>query len=162
MIAPNSLQVEEQYHPSTTDDKNIDTSLVLDILDFDIVPYPLSPTEGEIRDRANITERFWDVWSTPSNYFRPIDDASTLSSQQMDEDDDLSIASNEFISSEMDDDGHDLSIASNEFISTDIFSQTTVLQQHSANADDNGIHFVNLIGLEAEDLPDQDSIKYNK
>jgi hypothetical protein len=156
MITPNSLQVEEQYHPSTTDDKKIDTSFVLDI-DFDIVPYPLSPTEGERQDRAILTKQFWDVWSTSSNYFRPIDDASILSSQ-MDEDDDLSIASNEFISySEMDDDDHDLSIASNEFISTDIFSQTMVLQHHSTIADDNGISFVNVIGLEAEDLPDQNS-----
>jgi hypothetical protein len=160
MITSNSLQVEEQYHPSTTNDKNIDASLVLDI-DFDIVPYPLSPTEGERQDRANLTERFWDVWSTPSNYFRPIDDASTLSSHMDYEGDDLSIVSNDFISSKMDDDDHDLSIASNEFISTDIFSQTTVLQQHSTTADDNGISFVNLIGLEAEDLPDQNSKNEN-
>jgi hypothetical protein len=64
----------------------------------------------------------------------------------MDEDDDLSIAPNDFNSSEMDNDDHDLSTASNEFVSTKIFSQTMVLQQHSANANDNGIHFVNVIG----------------
>jgi hypothetical protein len=139
MIPSNSLQVQQCW-PSTTEDKNIEPSWVVE-MDFDIVPYPLSPTEVERQERANITKRFGDAWPTPSYYFRPIDDASTLLS-------------------EMDDDDA-LSIASDEVISIDIFSQTAVLQQ-STTTDDNIISFVNVIGLEAEDHSDQDSKNSNK
>jgi hypothetical protein len=123
----------------TIEDVNIDTSSVVE-MDFDVVPYPISPTEGERQERANITKRFGDAWSTPSYHFRPIDDASTLLSD-MDSDDDLSIASDEVIS-------------------TDIFSQTAVLQCSSIrNTDDNETSFVS---LDAEEVPDQDSKKNSK
>ena len=118
-------------------------------MDFDIVPYPLSPTEGERKERAEITKRFGDAWSDPgpSHYFRPI--VSTMASEmdKNDDDDLVSIAS-----------------STNEVISTvDIFSKTAVLQQSKNGIDDNGkIGFVNVIGLEAEDLPNQDSKKNNK
>ena len=58
--------------------------------------------------------------------------------------------------SELDDDD-DLSIASNEVISVDIFSQTPAVLQQSTSANDKRISLVNVIDLEAEDLPDQGS-----
>ena len=135
MIPSNSLQVQ-QCCPSTTKDKDIEPSWVVE-MDFDIVPYPLSPTERERQERANITKRFGDTWSSPSYFFRPIDDASTMLSE-LDDDDDLSIASNEVIS-------------------VDIFSQTPAVLQQSTSANDKRISLVNVIDLEAEDLPDQGS-----
>jgi hypothetical protein len=146
MVASNSLMVQ-QCCPSMSEDKHIeDVSLVE--MDFDIVPYPISsPTEGERQERANLTKRFGDAWSTPpSNHFRPIDAVVSYSTMScdMDSDDDLSIASNE------------------EVISTDIFSQTTAMLQQTTNTDVYGISFINVVAWSEEDLSDQDSKKENK
>lgn len=134
----NSPKVQQCCLP-TKEDKNGEPSFV--DMDFDLMPYPLSPTDGELQERANLTKRFGNEWSTPSYFFRPIDDGSLCS--EMDNDDDLSISSNEVIS-------------------TDIFSHTVGLQQQRTNyGDDNGISFINMIGLEVEDLLDHDCNKEN-
>jgi hypothetical protein len=178
MIPPSDYLQVQQCCPSTREDKYIDAALGVE-MDFDIVPYPISPTEGERHERANITRRFGEAWSnpspsyyfrperanitkrfgdawsnpSPSYYFRPIDEVSTMSS-------------------EMDNDGDDLSIASNEVSSSDVnreslwyeesFSQTAVLQESTNTDDDDGNSFVGVIGLEAEDLPDQYFKKNNE
>ena len=208
MIPPSDYLQVQQCCPSTREDKYIDAERedkYIDAaseveMDFDIVPYPISPTEGEKQERAHITNRFGDAWSnpcpsyyrqesanitnrfgdawsnpspsyyrqerantttrfgdtwsnpSPSYYFRPIDEASSMSSEMDSDSDDLSIPSNEISSS----DG-----TQKPLWYEDIFSQSAVLQQN-INTDDTGNTFVRVIGLEAEDLRDQNFMKENE